>query len=130
VAEYEKEIVSLAQQLPGQPRSKSEISSAQSNAFPHASESEVEARPENSDAPKAKETKTADELARMIEEDLSKHPECPRKGFVVTVYGATLWRAMLMITPAAGAVRNPHEWRDLTDELAERLRKRYDLARG
>jgi hypothetical protein len=35
---------------------------------------------------------------------------------------------MLMITPAAGAVRNPQEWRKLTNELAERLRKRYDLA--
>ena len=60
----------------------------------------------------------------MIEDDLTKHPECPRRGFVVTVNGATLWRAMLTITPAAGAVRNPQEWRDLT----ERLRKRYDLA--
>jgi hypothetical protein len=46
---------------------------------------------------------------------------------MVTVYGATLWRAMLTITPAAGPVRNPQEWRDLTDELAERLRKHYDL---
>jgi hypothetical protein len=43
-------------------------------------------------------------------------------------YGTTLWRAMLMIKPAAGPVRNPQEWRDLTEELAERLRKRYDLA--
>ena len=64
----------------------------------------------------------------MIEADLAKHPECPEKGFVVTVYGATHWRAMLTIKPAAGPVRNAREWWDLTEELAERLRKRYDLA--
>jgi hypothetical protein len=52
----------------------------------------------------------------------------PAKGFVVTVYGATHWRAMSTIKPAAGPIRNPREWRDLTEELAERLRKRYDLA--
>jgi hypothetical protein len=64
----------------------------------------------------------------MIEADLAKHPACPKKGFVVTVYGASLWRAMLTITSAAGPVRNAKEWRDLTEELAERLRNRYDLA--
>jgi hypothetical protein len=88
----------------------------------------VEAVPANTDAPGGKETKSAAELAQMIEADLAKHRECPRKGFQVTVYGTTLWRAMLTITPAAGSVRNPQEWRDLTEELAERLRKRYDLA--
>ena len=79
-------------------------------------------------APIPKETKTAEELAQMIEADLAKHPECPAKGFVVTVYGATHWRAMLTIKPAAGPIRNAREWWDLTDELAERLRHRYDLA--
>jgi hypothetical protein len=75
-----------------------------------------------------KQFKTAAELARMIEFDLARHPDCPKAGFRVTVYGWPYWRAMLTITPAAGGVRNPHEWRDLTSELAERLRKRYDLA--
>jgi hypothetical protein len=107
VSEYEKEIFSLAQQLLGKPRSKSEIPPSQPNAPSKLSESEVEVRPENADAPKVKETKTAAELARMIEDGLSKHPECPRKGFVVTVYGGTLWRAMPTITPAAGAVPQP-----------------------
>lgn len=36
-----------------------------------------------------------------------------------------LWRRalarLLTITPAAGTVPNPQEWRDLTEELAERL---------
>jgi hypothetical protein len=75
-----------------------------------------------------KQLKTAAELARMIEFDLARHPDCPKAGFRVTVYGWPYWRAMLTITPAAGGVRNPQEWRDLTSELAERLRKRYDLA--
>ncbi len=72
--------------------------------------------------------KTAAELAAMIEADLGQHPDCPKSGFQITVYGATHWRAMLTITPAAGRIREPQKWRDLTDELAERLRQRYDLA--
>lgn len=75
-----------------------------------------------------KELKTAAELATMIELDLAQHPDCPKNGFRVTVYGATHWRAMLTITTAAGGVRNPQQWRDLTDEFADRLRQRYDLA--
>jgi len=74
------------------------------------------------------ELKTAAELAAMIEADLAHHPECPKSGFRITVYGATHWRAMLTITPAAGRIHEPQKWRDLTDELAERLRQRYDLA--
>jgi hypothetical protein len=72
--------------------------------------------------------KTAAELAELIESDLARHPDCPKDGFRVTVYGGSHWRAMLTITPAAGGIRNAGEWRDLTDDLAERLRKRYDLA--
>jgi hypothetical protein len=76
-----------------------------------------------------RQPKTAAELAEMIELDLARHPDCPKDGFKVTVYGGSHWRAMLTITPAAGRVRDPQEWRDLTNELAERLRKRYELAR-
>jgi hypothetical protein len=75
-----------------------------------------------------RQPKTAAELAEMIELDLARHPDCPKQGFRVTVYGGSHWRAMLTITPAAGGIRNPQQWRDLTNELAERLRKRYDLA--
>jgi hypothetical protein len=35
---------------------------------------------------------------------------------------------MLTITRAAGVVRPPQKWRDFTNDLAERLRKAYDLA--
>lgn len=127
MAEYEKGIIGLTQQILGQPKPTSEMPPAQPKALQQTPAVEVEARPENTDSPPAKEAKTAAELARMIEDDLAKHPQCPRKGFVVTVYGTTLWRAMLTITPAAGPVRDPQEWRDLTEELAERLRRRYDL---
>jgi hypothetical protein len=79
--------------------------------------------------PPQKQIKSAAELAEMIERDLAQHPDCPRAGFRVTVYGGSHWRAMLSITPAAGGIRNPEEWRDLTDQFVGRLRKRYDLAR-
>lgn len=73
-----------------------------------------------------KELKSASELAAMIEHDLAQFPGCP-KGLRVTVYGVAPWRAMLTIPPAAGGVREPQRWRDLTEELADRLRARYDL---
>jgi hypothetical protein len=144
VAEYDKEIISLAQQIIGKQQPKSAPPPAEPEpplAAPPdpkppapvglAAEARADARQEPASPaalPAGRETKTAEELARMIEADLAKHPNCPRKGLVVTVYGTTLWRAMLMITPAAGPVRNPQEWRDLTEQLAERLRQRYDLA--
>lgn len=133
MVEYDKGIISLAQQILGHPKPKSDPPPAQPEVLPPVPEIQVEARRESADVTPHdvtphKEIKTAAELAQMIEADLAKHPECPRQGFVVTVYGTTLWRAMLTITPAAGAVRNPQEWRDLTQELADRLRKRYDLS--
>jgi hypothetical protein len=128
VAEYDKGIVNLAQLIFGEPQPKSAPPPGEPNVSQQAPEVTVEARPDRADMSGGKETKTAAELAQMIEADLAKHPQCPKKGFQVTVYGATLWRAMLTITPAAGPVRNPQEWRNLTEELAERLRSRYDLA--
>jgi hypothetical protein len=126
VAEDDEEILSLAQQILGQPQSKPEqpVSAKPSQPAPVTT---VEVRPVRVGVPGGKEAKTAAELARMIETDLAKHPQCPKDGFQVTVYGAALWRAMLTIAPAAGPIRNPQEWRNLTESLAERLRERYDL---
>jgi hypothetical protein len=82
-------------------------------------------------SPPRRELRTAAELAAMIEVDLQRHPQSPGKGLRVTVYGgADSWRAMLTITPGAGPVRDPHGLRDLTDQLAERLLHRYNLAWG
>jgi hypothetical protein len=111
-------------------RVEGEVPSAPAQDFP-GSESSTPAASTlgaGEDALPQKQLKTAAQLAEMIERDLAGHPHCPRAGFRVTVYGWPFWRAMLTITPAAGAVRNPQEWRDLTSELADRLRKRYDLA--
>jgi hypothetical protein len=96
---------------------------------PDSPESNLASSPTNNkDRPS--QSKTAAELAKMIEADLGCHPDCPKAGFRITVYGWPNWRAMLTIGPAAGPVRDPQRWRDLTDELAERLRNRYDLAWG
>jgi hypothetical protein len=127
VVEYDKEIVNLAEQILGQRSPRSDVPLVEPNALEQAPEAPVGALLGSTDAAEGKQTKTAAELAELIEADLAQHPHCPRKGLQVTVYGSTLWRAMLMITPAAGPLRNPQEWRDLTEELAERLRKRYDL---
>jgi hypothetical protein len=78
--------------------------------------------------PRRKELKRAAELAAMIEHDLERHPDCPKNGFRVTVYGGGHWRAMLTITTSAGGIQDPQLWRNLTDELADRLRQQYDLA--
>ena len=93
------------------------------------SSSPAAANPENVERiSRQRQLKTAAELAEMIELDLASHPDCPKAGFRVTVYGGSHWRAMLTITPAAGGIRDPQKWRDLTNDLAERLRKGYDLA--
>jgi hypothetical protein len=75
-----------------------------------------------------RQRRTDAELAEMIEFELSHYPDCPKQGFGVTVYGGSYWRAMLTIAPAAGGIRDPQRWRNLTDDIAERLRKGYDLA--
>ena len=107
MTEYNKEIIGLAKQILGEPQSISDPRPVHPTAQPSVPEIKVEAPQGSADVSQAKEAKTAAELAQMIEADLSKHPDCPTKGFVVTVYGAILWRAMLMITPAAGPVRIP-----------------------
>ena len=112
------EVVSPAEAVPSKPHPMTNQVLSESPRPPALSEPRVS----------RKELKTAAELAGMIQLDLAQHPDCPKNGFRVTVYGATRWRAMLTITTAAGGVRNPQQWRDLTDELADRLRQRYDLA--
>ena len=49
---------------------------------------------------RAKETKTTEELAAMIHEDLSKMEGCPAAGVKVTVYGIP-WKSMLTFGAAA-----------------------------
>ena len=74
-----------------------------------------------------KEKKTAEELAAMIYEDLSKMDGCPERGVIVTVYGIP-WNAMLTFGVAAGPVRNKAELQRFFDIIKERLQRLYDVA--
>ena len=74
-----------------------------------------------------KEKKTAEELAAMIIEDLSKVDGCPKRGVNVTIYGLP-WNAMLMFGAAAGPVRNKAELQKFFEVIKERLQRLYDVA--
>ena len=74
-----------------------------------------------------KQTKTAEELAAMIIEDLMKVDGCPERGVNVIVYGIP-WKALLMFGAAAGPVRNKAELQRFFDIITERLQRLYDVA--
>jgi hypothetical protein len=74
-----------------------------------------------------KEAKTAEELAAMIHEDLSKMEGCPAAGVQVTVYGIP-WKAMLTFGAAAGPVRNRVELQKFFEIITDRLQRLYDVA--
>jgi hypothetical protein len=73
-----------------------------------------------------KEMKTAEELAAMIQADLSKMDGCPQQGVKVTVYGIP-WKAMLTFGAAAGPVRNKGELQRFFEIITERLQRLYDV---
>ena len=72
------------------------------------------------------EIKTAEELAAMIQADLSKMDGCPQQGITVTVYGIP-WKAMLTFGVAAGPVRNKAELQIFFKAITERLQRLYDV---
>jgi hypothetical protein len=74
-----------------------------------------------------KETKTAEELERMILEDLRNVDGCPERGVSVTVYGIP-WNAMLTFGAEAGPVRNKAELKNFLEIITERLRRLYNIA--
>ena len=53
-----------------------------------------------------KETKTAEELAAMIHDDLGMIDGCPARGVGVTVYGLNPWNVLLTFSVEAGPVPN------------------------
>jgi hypothetical protein len=75
-----------------------------------------------------KETKTAEELAAMILQDLSNVADCPRRGVTVAVYGLDPWNALLSFGVDAGPVRNKAELQRFCDIITERLRRLYNVA--
>ena len=74
-----------------------------------------------------KQTKTVEELAAMIYQDLSKVEGCPETGVKVTVYGSNPWNCLLTFGADAGPVRNRTELQDFCDIITERLKRLYDV---
>ena len=74
-----------------------------------------------------KEKKTAEELASMIRQDLSKVDGCPKRGVTVTVYGLNPWNSMLMFGVDAGPLPNRAELQGFCDIITERLKRLYDV---
>ena len=70
-----------------------------------------------------KQTKTTEELAAMIHQDLSQLEDCPQQGVKVTVYGLNPWNSMLTFGVDAGAVPGntciTRNWSDADDRLVE-----------
>ena len=79
------------------------------------------------DQERTKETKTAEELAAMIHEDLSNMDGCPKQGVTVTVYGLNPWNSMLTFGVAAGPVPNKAELQSFFDIITDRLKRLYDV---
>src|ERR1700738_608733 len=75
----------------------------------------------------AKENKTAEELAVMIRQDLSKVDGCPRRGLTVTVYGLSPWNSLLTFGVDAGPVPNKAGLQGFCDIITERLKRLYDV---
>ena len=78
-------------------------------------------------ADRTKETRTAEELERMILQDLRNVDGCPERGVSVTVYGIP-WNAMLTFGAEAGPVRNKDELKKFLEIITVRLRRLYNIA--
>jgi hypothetical protein len=76
--------------------------------------------------PRAKETRTAEEISAMIVQDLLNMDGCPQNGVSVTVYGIP-WKAMLTFGVAAGPLRNKAELQRLFEAIVERYQRLYDV---
>jgi hypothetical protein len=76
----------------------------------------------------AKEKKTAEELAAMIRQDLSKVDGCPERGVSVTVYGLSPWNSLLAFGVDAGPVPNKADLQNFCDIITERLKRLYDVS--
>jgi hypothetical protein len=66
-------------------------------------------------------------MAKIIFNALKGLDGVPERGFIITVYGANPWNAMLTIGTDAGAVRDAQGWRERVQEIAVRLRSNFDI---
>jgi hypothetical protein len=76
---------------------------------------------------KERQSRTASELADIILNAIRTDVGFPERGFVVTVYGASPWNAMLTIKPEAGSVRDARRWRERVQDIGARLRRDFDI---
>jgi len=74
-----------------------------------------------------KQTKTVEELAAMIHQDLSQIEGCPKQDVKVTIYGLNPWNCLLTFGVDAGPVRNRAELQGFCDIITERLKRLYDV---
>jgi len=74
-----------------------------------------------------KKTKTIEELAAMIHQDLSNIEGCPKRGVNVTVYGLNPWNSLLAFGVDAGPVPNKTDLQSFCDIITERLKRLYDV---
>jgi hypothetical protein len=74
-----------------------------------------------------KQTKTTDELAAMIYQDLSQLEGCPKRGVKVTVYGLNPWNSLLTFGVHAGPVRNKTDLQNFCDIITDRLKRLYGV---
>ena len=74
-----------------------------------------------------KQTKTVEELAAMIHQDLSQIEGCPQAGVKVTVYGLNPWNCLLTFGVDAGPVRNRAELQGFCDIITRRLKRLYEV---
>jgi hypothetical protein len=76
---------------------------------------------------RAKEKRTAEELAAMIRQDLRSLDGCPKRGVTVTVYGLNPWNSMLTFGVDAGPVPNKTDLQAFCDIITDRLKRMYDV---
>jgi hypothetical protein len=74
-----------------------------------------------------RQSRTASEMADMILNVLRAEDGVPERGFVVTVYGAHPWNAMLTIKPEAGAIKDARLWRERVQDIGAQLRRDFDI---
>jgi hypothetical protein len=75
-----------------------------------------------------RQSRSASEMADMILNRLRAEGGVPDQGFVVTVYGAHPWNAMLTIKPEAGPIRDARLWRERVQDIGAELRRDFDVA--
>jgi hypothetical protein len=74
-----------------------------------------------------RQSRTASEMADMVLNALRADYAVPARGFVVTVYGAQPWNAMLTIKPEAGPIKDARLWRERVQDIGAQLRRDFDV---